>query len=255
MPNLPAIHRLAVAWLRNSPRFSVAFDDGVIWNGGRLEIMRIVPDTVAAALRGQPFDRILDHPLLTDMTISSARTEDALLIVQARPSPTTSLSATVSTGNAVPLDMMETLRALGIRTLCRVACEAMRRLDHQEMQALLDRMVAAHAAGRTEIPIIDLLGRHPKGVTSMGLSIKEDAVTTSARFHNGSFVTGRLSCLGTSKSRATCFSSRMFDLYKGSGPGYVVRKPTTPSWTIEQFEADLASRRRLMEAAWEGRKR
>lgn len=246
MRGLADVAMLKVEWRRARPHFSLHFRSGVRWEGHRLVMPCALPDTVIAAFRLKSLRDIADHPLFEGVVISSARREDAQrIVIETRRRPEMRLADIVSTGFDTPLDPYDTLRALGVGEVCRVASEAMRRLGRDHLQSLLARLCACAATGRTEIPILDVFGHPPSGIVAMSLHLADGALTTSCGFHNGRFRTGRMICHGGSRSLATCFSSGMFPLYKGIGPGYNVRKPVRPTWTIDEMQKDDARRREL----------
>jgi hypothetical protein len=246
MRELPNVAMLKVEWRRARPHFSLHFRSGVRWEGHRLVMPCTLPNTVVAAFRLKPLRGIADHPLFEGVVVSSARKEDAQrIVIEARRRPETRISEIVSTGADTPLELYDTLRALGLVEVCRVASEAIRRLGRDQLQSLLDRLCACAATGRTDIPILDVFGHPPSGIMAMSLHFADGALTTSCSFHNGRFRTGRMTCHGGSRSLATCFSSGMFPLYMGIGPGYSVRKPVRPTWTVDEMQRDDARRREL----------
>ncbi len=246
MRGLPDVAMLKVEWRRARPHFSLHFRSGVRWEGHRLVMPCTLPDTMVAAFRLKSLRGIADHPLFEGIVISSARREDAQrIVIETRRRPETRLADIVSTGVDTPLDLYDTLRALGVGEVCCVASEAIRRLGRDRLQSLLDRLCACAAAGRTEIPILDVFGHPPSGIVAMSLHLANGALTTSCSFHNGRFRTGRMTCHGGSRSLATCYSNGMFHLYKGNGPGYKVRNPVRPTWTVDEMQRNDTRRREL----------
>ena len=251
MPDIEPGVWLHAAMSKGRPVMTVELDGRrATWSAHVLTLRTELPDTVVAAMRNRDLGTIVDHALLRGVVVSSARrlrgvNDVEMVIVETKRRPEIKIADIVSEGIERPVDPIEALRALGIHTMCRVATNILDRLSPAGVQALIHRL----SPGVRSLGVMDLFGYPPSGLTSLSLHIKEGSLTTTALFFNGRFETGRMICHGTPASRATCFSSGLFPLYRGIGPGNHIRAPRNATISLDDYVAAKQKRLESMRIA------
>lgn len=241
MPDIEPGVWLHAAMSKGRPVMTVELDGRrATWSAHVLTLRTELPDTVVAAMRGVDLGRIVQHPLTDDACVSSARrTGDAgTIVIETKRRPETRIADIASTGTQTTPDPVETLRELGIEKMCRVAARVIERMVPAQVEALMHRL----SSGGRSFAMLDLFGYPPTGLESMKLHIRDGALVTTATFHNGRFETGRMTCHGSARSRATCFASGLFGLYRGMGPGHHIRKPREEMISLDGFAAEKQKR-------------
>lgn len=233
MPELPGVQSLDARMRRGDAVLTLRFEGGISWEAQALTISRQLPDTLVASMRGRSLDGIVAHPLLSNAKVSSARiNKDDVTIIETKRRGIVALEDVASIGVSRPLDIEETLVALGISRVCKVGANLASMLDASAMQTMLERLCDQGQARLT-----DLLPWLPAAVESANLSIKEGVLLCQANLTNGIFRTGWMSIHGGSRSRARALGGSVFISYKRMGRAYETRKPKEPTIALDEFVA------------------
>lgn len=235
LPDMEGVSDISARIRKGKVVFTVRFGNSCAWQDQRIRMWVRTPDSLVAAMRGVPLRTVLQHPSFEGVTISSARHDSGSVVIETRRRACVDLATIRSVGAERPLDLMDTLRALGVARLCRVAAGVIERLADPARQTLLERLREESRANVT-----DLFGYPPGGIESMALHVRDDRLLATAGLVNGRFSTGHLSLYGGSVSRSRIFSSGLFWAYKaGMRQGNFAKVPKESTISLEAFSGDM----------------
>lgn len=205
----------------------------VVWERHALHVSMDMPDTIIAALRKRALNSIVEHPLLVDLTVTSARRGGDTVIIETARKPLVAVEEINSTGIDRPLDLIETLRAMEITQVCRVTADLVKTVPLSLRSLLASRLAAT---GRSQMA--DLVGWLPRGSTSVGIYAKDGKLDANIRFTVGKYSAGTLRLGGTNRSNGRILTGSFFRFKSIYGNNYRQRLKN-PYLTLEELEQSL----------------
>jgi len=141
----------------------------VVWAEHGLNVSLSLPATVVHGLRRRKVGEIVDHPLIGDIQISSARHEEIGCIrIEGKRSNQVPLADIQSVGCEPDFDLVDTLVTLNVHTTSRVARNAIALMSPQERSWLAGRLASSRSAR-----FDDLWAWCPKVIESATLAISD----------------------------------------------------------------------------------
>lgn len=229
---------ITIASKRNRLATSIRLSTLVTWERHTLRVCKPIPDTIIAAMRHRQLDAIVSHPLLGGLRVTSARREDDTVVIETARLPLVDVASIASTGVERPLNLIETLRALGVEKVCRVAADLMQAVPRGSRH-----LVAARLAATRRSNLSDLAGWRPTGALSQTVQICEGCLEANVVFTVGRFGNGTLFLHGSSRSNGRILNGPFGRFRQWPSNGYrsrLQRPHITLDELAEQLQPTLA---------------
>lgn len=188
------------------------------WERHALYLTMEIPDTLIAAMRRKPLDSVVSHPLLSGLTITSARREGGEVVIETARLPLVAVGDIASIGVDRPLDLIETLRARGVTQVCKVAADLIRTVP-----ASTRHLLAARLAETGRSTLTDIVGWRPNGATSLSTYVQDGRLQATVQFNVGSFNAGSLGLYGASRTNGRILTGPFSRFRRYPTNGYKTR--------------------------------
>lgn len=227
---------LSITSRRGRLATSVRLSSHATWERHALRVAAPIPDAIVAALRRRQLDSVVAHPLLGGLRITSARREGDVVVIETARLPLVDVATVASTGVDRPLDLIETLRALGVEQVCRVAADLVQTVPTGSRHLLAARLAAARRSD-----LVDIAGWKPTGALSQAVHVTEGRLEANVLFTVGRFTNGSLSLNGASRTNGRILSGPFarFRLWPSNGHRPRLQRPHI---TLDELAEQLQPR-------------
>lgn len=206
------------------------------WERHALHLQMEMPDTMISAMRNRALDSIVAHRLFDGLIISSARRSEDVVIIETKRKPMIRVDDIKSSGIDRPIDLLETLEALGVTEVCKVAGDLIRTIPKSRLHQLAGRIAASK---RSELN--DLVGWKPQGVTSMRISISNNKLEAAVIFTVGRYSGGTIFLHGASRTNGRILTGP-FARFRAILSNNYRSRLKQPYMTLEEFAKNLTNR-------------